>query len=104
MTAYSKTTGQETGKKGFLNRLRQMSRRNQIIGVALLVLLVLLVISIPGDQSQLRARQQEVESAQVAYDLAFPPVEPMLASVLAGIDDTGLDLAGNRSYTGLSTA
>lgn len=101
MTAYAKPTGEETEKKSLLNRL---SLRTKIIGVVLLVFLVLLVVSIPGDQTQLVALQEKVEVAQAAYDLAFPAVEPMMASVLAFIDDTGTDLSGNRLYTGLSSA
>ena len=101
MTANAKPTGQETEKKGFLNRL---SLRNKIIGVAVLVFLVLLVISIPSDQSQLLARQERVEAAQVAYDLALPAVDPVMERVVAFIDNTGVDLSGNRTYTGLSNA
>ena len=103
MTANAKPTGQEAEKsflKGFLNRL---SLRNKIIGVALLVFLVLLVISIPSDQSQLLARQERVDTAQVAYDLAIPAVEPALSSIIAFIDGVGLDLSANRSYTGLAS-
>ena len=69
MTTSSKSTGQEAEKKGFLNRMNSMSRRNKIIGVAVLVFLVLLVISIPNDQSQLLTRQERVEAAQIAFDL-----------------------------------
>jgi hypothetical protein len=101
MVANAKPTGQDAEKKGFLQRL---SRRNKIIGAVLLVLLVLLIISIPNDQNQLTARQADVEAAQVAYDLAYPAVNPMMESVVAMINETGIDLSGNRSYTGLSTA
>jgi hypothetical protein len=101
MTADAKPTGQEAEKKGFLDRL---SLRNKIIGVAVLVFLVLLVISIPGDQSQLLARQVRVDAAQVAYDVALPAVAPMMESVIAFIDDIGVDLSANRSYTRLSSA
>ncbi len=101
MTASAKPTGQEAEKKGFLNRL---SRRNKIIGVAVLVFLVLLVISIPGDRNELLARQVKVEAAQVAYDVALPAVGPMMESVIAFIDDTGVDLSGIQLYTRLSSA
>jgi len=105
MTANVKSTGQEAEKKGslkdFLNRL---SLRNKIIGAAVLVFLVLLVISIPGDQSQLLARQERVEAAQVAYDLAFPAVGPTIDSVKAFLDETETDLSENRLYTGLTNA
>lgn len=100
MTANAKPTGQEAEKKGFLNRL---SRRNKIIGVALLVFLVLLVISIPGDRNELLARQVKVDAAQVAYELALPAVAPIMESVIASVDDAGVDLSGNRLYTGLSS-
>ncbi len=100
MTAYAKPTGQEAEKKGFLNRL---SLRNKIIGVAVLAFLVLLVISIPGDRNELLARQVKVDAAQVAYELALPAVTPIMESVIASIDDTGVDLSANRSYTGLSS-
>lgn len=104
MTANAKPTGQEAEKKGFLKGfLNRLSLRNKIIGVALLVFLVLLVISIPSDQSQLLARQERVDAAQVAYDLALPAVEPALSSIIAFIDDTGVDLSGNQLYTRLST-
>jgi hypothetical protein len=101
MTTYAKSTGQEAEKKGFLSRL---SLRNKIIGVAVLVFLVLVVISIPSDQSQLLARQERVDAAQVAYDLALPAVTPMMESVIAFVDNTGVDLSENRSDTALSTA
>lgn len=101
MVANVKPTGQEAEKKGFLMRL---SRRNKIIGGVILVLLVLIVISIPNDQSQLLARQANVEAAQVAYDLAYPAVNPIMESVLALIDETDEDLSSNRTYTGLATA
>jgi len=100
MTASAKPTGQEAEKKGFLNRL---SLRNKIIGVAVLVFLVLLVISIPGDRSVLLARQERVDAAQIAYDLAVPAVGPIMESVIAFITDTGVDLSDNQKYTGLST-
>jgi len=100
MTANANPTGQEAEKKSFLNRL---SLRKKIIGVALLVFLVLLVISIPGDRNELLARQVKVDAAQVAYDLALPAVTPLMESVIAFIDDAGVDLSGNRSYTGLSS-
>jgi hypothetical protein len=103
MTTNAKTTGQEAEKKGFLNRLNRLSRRNKIIGGAVLVFLVLLVVSIPGDQSQLLARQERVDAAQVAYDLAFPAVGPIMESVSAFLDNTGVDLSGNRLYTGLAS-
>ncbi len=105
MVASSKPIiGQEAEKKGLLNRLNHLSLRNKIIGVAVLVVLVLLVISIPGDQSQLLARQERVEAAQIAYDLALPAVDPIMVSVTAAIDGTGADLSANRQYTGLSNA
>jgi hypothetical protein len=96
------TTGQDAEKKGFLNRLNRLSLRNKIIGVAVLVFLALLVISIPGDQNELLARQERVEAAQVAYNLALPAVGPIMESVTAFIDDTETDLSENRSYTGLA--
>lgn len=101
MNAHASLTSQKAEKKGFLNRL---SRRNKIIGVAVLVFLVLLVISIPGDRNELIARQARVEAAQIGYDLAFPAIEPSLSSVLAFIDGAGVDLSANRSYTRLSGA
>jgi hypothetical protein len=104
MTENTQPTGQEAEKKGFLNRLNRLSLRNKVIGVALLVFLVLLVISIPGDRNELLARQERVDVAQVAYDLALPAVGPIMEDVIAFIDDTGVDLSGNRSYTRLSGA
>ena len=104
MTANAKTPGQEPEKKGFLNRLNRLSLRKKIIGVLVLIFLVLLIYSIPGDRNELRARQERVEITQVAYDLAFPAVAPMMESVIAFIDDSGADLSDNRLYTGLSSA
>jgi hypothetical protein len=105
MTVSTKPAGQEAEKKpslrGFLDRL---SLRNKIIGVALLVFLVLLVISIPGDQSQLLARQEQVDAAQIAYDIALPAIAPMMENVITFIDNTEIDLSANRSYTRLSSA
>jgi hypothetical protein len=104
MTENTQSTGQEVEKKGILNFLKRLSLRNKVIGVALLVFLVLLVISIPGDRNELLARQERVDAAQVSYDLALPAVAPIMESVIAFIDDTGVDLSGNQSYTRLSTA
>ena len=105
MTTGAKLTGQEAEKKGFLKDfVNRMSLRNKIIGVALLVFLVLLVISIPGDQNQLIARQSRVDAAQIAYDLAVPAVDPMMQSVIAMIDENGVDVASNRLRTGLTSA
>ena len=87
-------------KKGSLNRL---SFRNKVIGVAVLVFLALLVISIPGDRNELLARQEKVDVAQTAYELALPAVAPMMEKVKAFLDDTGIDLSGNRLYTGLTS-
>ncbi len=103
MTANAKTTGQEPERKGFLNRLNRLSLRNKIIGVALLAFLVLLVVSIPGDRTELLDRQERVEAAQVAYDLAIPAVGPIMENVNAFINNTGVDLSDNRSYTRLSS-
>lgn len=99
MSTYVKPIGQEVEKKSLWARI---SLRNKIIGAAVLVILVLIIISIPGDRSQLIARAERVDAAQVAYDLAMPAVAPVLESVVAFIDGTGLDLSENRSYTGLA--
>lgn len=103
MTANAKNTGQEAEKKGFLNRLNRLSLRNKVIGVAVLVFLALLVISIPGDRNTLLARQERVEAAQIAYDLAIPAVGPIMENVKAFLDDTETDLSDNRLYTGLES-
>ncbi len=99
MSTYVKPMGQEAEKKSLWGRI---SLRNKIIGAAVLAILVLIVISIPGDRSQLIARAERVDAAQVAYDLAMPAVAPVLEGVVAFIDETGLDLSENRSYTGLA--
>jgi hypothetical protein len=101
MNASTKPIRQEAEKTNFLNRL---SLRNKLIGAALLVFVVLLVISIPGDRDQLLARQERIEVAQVAYDLALPAVEPVMQGVITFIDETGVDVTGNRLYSGLSSA
>lgn len=100
MTAYTKTSGQEAEKKGFLARL---SLRNKIIMGVLLVVALLLIISIPGDRTELLARQTKVDAAQVAYDLALPAVSPILENIIAFIDETGADVSENRSYSGLNS-
>lgn len=108
MTENATPTGQEAEKRGFLEGLlsflNRLSLRNKVIGAALLVFLVLLVYSIPGDRNELLARQEKVDAAQVAYDLALPAVDPIMEDVIAFIDDTGVDLSGNRSYSRLSSA
>jgi hypothetical protein len=104
MTQNTQSTGQEVEKKGILNFLKRLSLRNKVIGVALLVFLVLLVISIPGDRNELLARQERVDAAQISYDLAIPAVNPIMEDVIAFIDDTEVDLSGNQSYTRLSSA
>lgn len=104
MTTNAKITGQEAEKKGFLDRLNQLSLRNKIIGIVVLVFLVLLVISIPGDRNELIVRQERVEAAQVAYDLVFPAVGPIMENVTTFLDDAELDLSANRAYTRLATS
>lgn len=99
MSTQVKSMGQEVEKKSLWNRI---SLRNKIIGAALVVLLVLIVVSIPGDRSQLQARAERVDAAQVAYDLALPAVAPMMESVVAFINEAGLDLSANRSFSGLA--
>ena len=100
MTANAETTGQEAEKKSFLNRV---SLRNKVIDAAVLVVLALLLISIPGDRNELLARQERVEAAQIAQELALPAVAPIMESVKAFLDDTGVDLSENRSYAGLTS-
>lgn len=101
MTAHTRANSQGTERKSFLER---MSRRNKIVGVAVLVFLVLLIVSIPGDRTQLLAFQEQVDAAQAAYELAFPAVSPIMQNIMSSIDETGVDLTGNRTYSGLTTA
>ena len=104
MTENAETTGQEAEKKGFLKSfLNRLSVRNKVIGVAVLVLLVLLVISIPGDSNELLVRQERVEAAQLAQEIALPAVGPIMENVKAFLDDTEIDLSDNRLYTGLTS-
>jgi len=49
-------------------------------------------------------RQERVEAAQIAYDLALPPVGPVMNRVNEFIDGIGVDLSDNRVYTRLPTA
>jgi hypothetical protein len=104
MIASAEPVGQEVEERGLLSRLNRLSLRTKLIGVAVIVFLVLLVISIPGDLSQLLARQERVDAAQVAYDLVLPAVAPSMERVKTAIDDAGANLSGNRLYTGLSGA
>ena len=76
MTANAKTIGQEAEKQSFLNRLTRLSLRNKVIGIAILVFLVLLIVSIPGDRNELLARQERVEASQVARELSLSAVGP----------------------------
>jgi hypothetical protein len=101
MTAIAKTTDQEAEKTGFLDRLNRLSLRNKVIGVAVLVFLVLVIVSIPGDRNELLARQERIEAAQVARELSISAVGPITESVKAFLDGTEIDLSENRSYTGL---
>lgn len=104
MSAYTKATDQETEKKGLLNRLNHLSLRNKIIGIVLVIVLLLIIVSIPSDRNQLIVRQERVDAAQIAYDLAIPAVGQTMVGVSAFIDETGLDLSDNRAYTGLASA
>jgi hypothetical protein len=104
MTAYAKKTVEEAETKGVLNRLTRLSLRNKVIGIAILVVLVLLIVSIPGDRNELIARQERVEAAQVAHELAFPAVNPLMALVKVSLDNAGVDLSDNRQYNALSRA
>jgi hypothetical protein len=101
MTTNAKTTHQEAEKKGFLDYLNRLSLRNKVIGAAVLVFLVLLIVSIPGNRNELLARQQRVETAQTARELSLSAVGPVMESVKAFLDGTGIDLTDNRSYTRL---
>lgn len=101
MTANVKTTAQKAEKKGFLDRLNRLSLRNKVIGIAVLLFLVLLIVSIPGDRNELLTRQQRVESAQIARELSLSAIGPTMESVKAFLDGTEIDLTDNRSYTGL---
>lgn len=105
MVANEKPIQQEAEtKRSIGDFVTRLSLRTKIIAIAVLVFLVLLVISIPGDRSQLIARQEQVESAQIAYDLAFPAVGPMIERVKTFLDNAQLDLSQNRLYTGLTNA
>jgi hypothetical protein len=105
MVANEKTIRQEAEtRRSIRDIVTRLSLRNKIIGIAVIAFLLLLVISIPGDRSQLIARQERVESAQVAYDLAFPAVGPMIDRVKAFLDNAQPELSQNRLYTGLSSA
>lgn len=101
MSTFTRSKGQEAEKKGFLG---QLSLRTKVIVVAVIVFLVLLVLSIPGDRSVLITRQETVTVAQTAYDTAFPVVGPIMESVKTFIDEAGIDLSDNRLYTGLTSA
>lgn len=94
MTANAKPTGQEAEKKGFLQSL---SLRTKIIAIVLLVFLVLLVVSIPGDQAELGARQDRVKIAQDAFDLAIPAVSPAIESVNDYLVDAAVELPNSIS-------
>ena len=101
MTANAKTIGQEAEKQSFLNRLTRLSLRNKVIGIVILVFLVLLIVSIPGDRNELLARQERVEAAQVAHELALPAVSPIMELVKSSLDNTGVDLSDDSRYTSL---
>ena len=98
-------TGQKAERKSLLDRIKGMSFRNKVIGAAVLVFLVLLMVSIPGDTNVLFVHAERVATAQVAYDLAIEPVGPMMESVKLFIDEFGIaDLANNAQYKGLNTS
>ena len=94
------TSDQKTGIKGFLKRL---SLRNKVIVAVVIVFLLFIIFSIPGDRTELRVRQEGVETAQIAYDLATPAVAPVMERVVAYLNDTGVDMSDNRSFTQLSS-
>ena len=101
MAANAKSTSdQKTGIYGFLKRL---SLRNKVIVAVVIVFLLFIIYSIPGDRTELRARQEGVETAQTAYDLATPAVAPVMERVIAYLNDTGVDMSENRSFTRLSS-
>jgi hypothetical protein len=101
MSANAKSTSdQRTGIKGFLKRL---SLRNKVIVAVVIVFLLFIIYSIPGDRAELRFRQEGVETAQTAYDLATPAVAPVMERVIAYLNDTGVDMSDNRSFTRLSS-
>jgi hypothetical protein len=104
MAANAKTIGQEAEKQSFLNRLTRLSLRNKVIGIAILVFLVLLIVSIPGDRNELLARQDRVEAAQVAHELALPAVGPIMDLVKVSLDSAGTAASEDNRYTALSRA
>jgi hypothetical protein len=95
------TSDQKTGIKGFLKRL---SLRNKVIVAVVIVFLLFIIYSIPGDRTELRARQERVETARIAYDLATPAVAPVIERVMVYLDDSGIDMSDNRLFTRLSSA
>ena len=104
MVANVKATGQEAERKSFLDRLNSLSLRNKVIGIAVLVLVALLVISIPGDHNELLVRQERVEVAQIAYELSLPAVNPIMELVKGSLDSSGAVPSDDSRYTSLPRA
>jgi hypothetical protein len=94
------TSDRETGIKGFLKRL---SLRSKVIVAVVIVILLFVIYSVPGDRTKLLALEEGVETAQIAYDLATPAVAPVMEKVIAYLNDTGVDMSDNRSFTQLSS-
>jgi hypothetical protein len=94
------TAGQGARIIGFLKRLRL---RYKVIAAVVVVFVIYILVSIPGDKSELRARQDRVEIAQTAYDLANPAVAPTLETMMVAIEEAEIDPA-NRMLTRLSSA
>jgi len=104
MTTHEQTNEQDSAMSKVLHRVNQFSLSTKIMAVLVLVFLVLLIISIPGDRNELLTRQERVESAQTAYDAALPTIPTVMENIVTFLDSSDVDISSNQSYTRLSSA
>lgn len=87
-----------------VDRFKRLSRTWQIVILLVLAFIVWVVISIPGDRSELLDRQDTVETTRTAFNGTLPNVEPALEAVSIYLENTDVDLSDNRLYTRLGSA
>lgn len=104
MVTNEQMSEQESVIKKVLQRINQLSLSTKVIAIVVVVFLVLLVVSIPGDRNELLARQSRVEAAQTAFDEALPTISPVIENVVTFLDESEVDLSGNQAYSRLTSA
>jgi len=86
------------------DRFKRLSRFWQIVILLVLAFIIWVVISIPGDRSELLDRQDTTETTRLAFNGTLPDVGTALEAVSVHLENADIDLSGNQLYTRLGTA